>query len=132
MKSMKLIKLTTHFLALSSLLLITGCSYIGIGNSTEDLAQLGLKIQRPASWSQTSIQSDEQYTDYVINIPQSTTDRSNVEGHIAVSVMKQIEKKDAQLLGQAAKRVTLQFRNSEDKSISEKVTITLTVKDNKA
>lgn len=151
-------KTATRLLALSSLFLATGCSLIGIGNTTEKLEKLGLKLERPASWKDSSIQSDSQYTDYVINIPQANTEKSNVEGHIAVSVvkplgdkkltiedelnglkkyisanvteMKEVGSQDTQLLGEKAKRLTLQFRNSEDKSIIEKVVITLTVKNN--
>ncbi len=154
------IKAITSFLAISSLILTTGCSLVGIGNKTEKLDKLGVSVERPASWSDTKIQNDEQYIDYVVSIPQATTERSNVEGHIAISVvkplgdkviniedelsglekyiganvteMKEIDSKEVQLLGEKAKRVILQFRNSEDKSISEKVVITLTVKNNKA
>ncbi|MCX6733539.1 MAG: hypothetical protein NTX63_01880 [Candidatus Peregrinibacteria bacterium] len=156
----KIIKANMSFLAISSLVLTTGCSLVGIGNKTEKLEKLGISVERPASWSDTKIQNDDQYIDYVVSIPQTTTDKSNVEGHIAISVvkplgdkvinledelsglekyiganvteMKEIENKEVQLLGEKAKRVTLQFRNSEDKSISEKVAITLTVKNNKA
>lgn len=133
---------------------------VGIGNVTEKLSNVGVSIQRPASWTDIKTQSDNQYIDYVISIPQTSTDKSNVEGHVAVSVvkplgekkvniedelsglqkyieanvteMKEVETKEALLLGEKAKRVTLQFRNSIDKSISEKVVITLTVKNNKA
>lgn len=158
MKPPRTIKTITSFLALSSLFLATGCSLIGIGNTTEKLEKLGIKLQRPASWKNTTVQSDDQYTDYVISIPQANTEKSNVEGHIAVSVvkplgdkkltiddelsglkkyiganvteMKEVENREVQLLGEKAKRLTLQFRNSEDKSIIEKVVITLTVKNN--
>lgn len=160
MTSKKIIRNNITFFAASSLVLATGCSLVGIGNTTEKLDKLGVSVERPASWSDTKIQNDEQYIDYVVNIPQTTTEKSNVEGHIAISVvkplgtkainledelsglekyiganvteMKEVESKEAQLLGEKAKRVTLQFRNSEDKSISEKVAITLTVKNNKA
>jgi|GEM_PF-2494260 len=156
----KIIKANISFLAIASLTLMTGCSWIGIGNKTERLDKLGVSVERPASWSDTKIQNDDQYIDYVVSIPQTSTEKSNVEGHIAISVvkplgdkvinlddeldglvkyiganvteMKEVEGKDTQLLGEKARQVTLHFRNSEDKSISEKVAITLTVKNNKA
>lgn len=156
----KIIKANMSFLAISSLVLTTGCSLVGIGNKTERLEKLGISVERPASWSDTKIQNDDQYIDYIVNIPQTTTDKSNIEGQIAISIvkplgdkiinledelsglvkyisanvteMKEVENIEAQLLGEKARRVTLQFRNSEDKSISEKVAITLTVKNNKA
>lgn len=155
-----IIKVSSSFTALASLILTTGCSLVGIGNVTEKLDQLGVSVERPASWKDTKIQNDEQYIDYVVSIPQDSTAQSNVVGHIAISIvkplgdkiiniddevsglekyiganvteMKEIDSKEVQLLGEKAKRVTLQFRNGEDKSISEKVAITLTVKNNKA
>lgn len=154
------IKINIGILAILSLISTTGCSWVGIGDKTEKLDKLGVSVERPASWSDAVVQNDEQYIDYVLNIPQATTEKSNVEGHIAISVvkplgskvinledelsglekyiganvteMKEVDSKEVQLLGEKAKRVILQFRNSEDKSISEKVAITLTVKDNKA
>lgn len=147
-------------MALIGLISVTGCSLVGIGDKTEKLDKLGVSIERPASWKDATVQNDEQYVDYVLNIPQTTTEKSSIEGKIAISVvkpmgdktinledelsglekyveanvteMKEIDSKEVQLLGEKAKRVILQFRNSEDKSISEKVAITLTVKNNKA
>lgn len=140
--------------------LLSACSLGGISYKTEKLEKLGLKVDKPSRWTATKTQSDEKYVDYVIDIPQTANAKPTVNGHIAINVvkplpgetvtikdeieglkkffaarvqeLKTVEEVDATLLGQPAKRVILEFRNDEDKTIVERVLITLTVKDSKA
>lgn len=148
------------FIATVSLLLTTGCSLVGIGNKTEKIEEMGIKLERPASWPKSNVQNDEKYIDYTIALPQKSTEKTNIEGHIAISVakpvgnqkvvlddeikgfiaylgntvsgLKEVSRKETEFLGEKATQVILQFRNNEDKSISEKVIVTIAVKDNKA
>ncbi len=141
-------------------MLFSACSLGGISYKTEKLEKLGLKVDKPARWTATKTQSDEKYVDYVIDIPQKSDTKPTVNGHIAINVvkplpgetvtiqdeieglkkffaarvqeLKTLEETDTTLLGQPAKRIILEFRNDEDKTIVEKVLITLTVKDSKA
>ena len=137
---------------------ISACSLIGIGTITDTIEEMGVKVDRPASWKTTKLQHDEKYVDYVIDIPQKNSLPSNVVGHVALTLskaigsekisiqsevagltklisktvteLKTLEEKDVTFLGIPGKRAILEFRNSEDKSIAEKVAVTLTVKDN--
>lgn len=157
---MRIKKITTAILFFATVSVVSGCSLVGVGTTTDTIGEMGVSVDRPASWKKTKIQKDEKYVDYVIDIPQKKSDPANVEGHVAVNLarpigqekltidselkglikylnkhvtdLKTLEERDITFMGQAGKRLILQFRNAEDKSISEKLGVTFTIKDNNA
>jgi len=157
---MKMKKITVAVLFSAAISIISGCSLVGIGVATDTIGEMGVTVDRPASWKKTKMQKDEKYVDYVIDIPQKKSNASNVDGHVALSLarpvgqekltvdselkglikylnkhvteLKTLEERDMTFMGQSGKRLILQFRNAEDKSISEKLAVTFTIKDKNA
>lgn len=153
-------KIIATCLLFATLSAFSGCSAIGIGKTTIAIGEMGVSVDRPASWKKTQLQKDDKYVDYVIDIPQKKSDPSNVEGHVAINLAKPIgqekltiegelkgltkylsnrvtdlrtvEERDVTFMGQAGKRLILEFKNAEDRSISERLGVTFTLKNNMA
>ncbi len=159
MKSSRSLIATSFFLA-TLLATTAGCSFGAISYKTETIEQLGVTIDRPTNWGDPKVQSDEKLAEYIIDIPQPKNDKPTVKGRIGIATVKPfsgetvtlkteadglkkiftqrfpdikiVEESDTQLMGTPAKRLMFEHRNNEDKTIVERVLITLTVKDDKA
>ncbi len=154
-----LTKPPTSILLVFSVALLTGCSFGAISYKTETIDQLGIIVDRPTNWGDPKVESNEKLAEYIIDIPQAKNDKPTVKGRIGIAVVKPfpeetvtlktevdglkkifilrfpeiktVEETDTQLMGTPAKRLLFEHRNSDDKTIMERVLITLTVKNEK-
>ncbi len=152
--------ITASFFLATLLAATAGCSFGAISYKTETIDQLGITIDRPTNWGDSKAQSDEKLAEYIIDIPQLKSDKPTVKGRIGIATVKPffgetvtlkteadglkkiftqrfpdikiVEEVDTQLMGTPAKRLIFEHRNNEDKTIVERVLITLTVKNDKA
>lgn len=139
---------------------IAGITFGGISYQTENIDKLSLKIDKPKQWPVAKIDSTNNYVDYVINIPEGNQEGGGIAGWLSINLakplagekvsiddevnglkklfsnniteMKVLEEGDTKLMNLPAKKVVIQFRNNEDKTILEKAVFTVTIKDNSA
>lgn len=139
---------------------IAGINFGGISYQTENIDKLGLKVDKPKQWPVAKIDSTNNYVDYVINIPEGNQEGGGIAGWLSINLakplagekvsiddevnglkklfsnniteMKVLEEGDTKLMNLPAKKVVIQFRNNEDKTILEKAVFTVTIKDNSA
>lgn len=143
-----------------SITFLSACSMGSISYKTETLEKLGVKIEKPRQWTSTRTESGDNYVDYIIDVPEGSDDKNGIVGKISINLvkplegeavkiqdevdglkklfassvtdMKILEEADTKLMNFPAKRVTLQFRNNEDKTTLEKAVFIVTVKSNQA
>lgn len=142
------------------LMMLTGCSWGKLTYKTEALDQLKVKVDKPEQWKSTRTESGDSYVDYIIEVPENNNDKQSIAGKMSINMvkplsgetvklqdevdglkklfsnnitdLKTLEEVDTKLMNLPAKRVTLQFRNNDDKTTLEKAIFTVTVKDNNA
>ncbi len=151
--------ITTSIFVLS-IALLTACTPGTVSYRTETLDKLGIKVDKPTQWNSTRTESGDNYVDYIVDVPEGSTDKNGIVGKVSINLvkplegevvkiqdevdglkklfsnsisdMKILEEVDTKLMGFPAKRVTLQFRNNEDKTTLEKAIFMVTVKSNQA
>lgn len=158
---MKISKISKSLLLLTlTISLLTGCTWGELVYKTERLDKLGLSVGKPEMWSSTRTESGDSYVDYIIDVPEGKNEKNSIAGKMSIDLVKALpnetvkiqdeidglkklfsnnidglkilEEIDTTLMGLPARRVTLQFRNNEDKTTLEKAVFTVTVKDNNA